>query len=302
MHGAQLHIQRNQTHEMLAIAAPQTPSLGIDEFSPKNTCALVIECLKIVDHAVAQSTSLAPQGLQWTNHFALAPDQIDIGLKVKCDFVGEEGVLMWKQISTYLAAVSPNAWLLFDFGFIAWVQKNRDGRFVLRMALIVVFEALWRVAVRLCGDDLLTRFVSENPPLAAFRYKLLDRNELCSPETLGRLVESVRPEQRQLSSDVLLLAVRVRNAVAHGAVTDFDGDAGLSTGHLLVKSIQCLVDAGEHEMTKVAAYFAWQNAPDDRMGEFDAGLEGERQVLSMLAKKRSEASEGPALDQSAKRI
>jgi hypothetical protein len=78
--------------------------------------------------------------------------------------------------------------------------------------------------------------------------------------------------------------VRIRNAVAHGALQDFDTDAGLAMGHMLVKAIQCLVDAGEHEIIKVAAYFRRENRLS--VDDMAAWLDGEREVMEMIAHRR----------------
>jgi hypothetical protein len=73
--------------------------------------------------------------------------------------------------------------------------------------------------------------------------------------------------------------VRVRDAVAHGAVPTL-GQDDVEMGHLLVKSIQCLVEAGENEMIKTAAYYTWEVRPErDALSNW---LEGERQVLDQI--------------------
>jgi hypothetical protein len=108
---------------------------------------------------------------------------------------------------------------------------------------------------------------------------MLDQHELCSNQTLDRLVESVEPTSRELAKKTLTLAVKVRDAVAHGAIPTL-GQDDVEMGHLLVKSIQCLVEAGEHEMIKTAAYYAWESRPErDTQSSW---LEGERQILNQI--------------------
>jgi hypothetical protein len=63
---------------------------------------------------------------------------------------------------------------------------------------------------------------------------MLDQHELCSPEMLDRLVESVDPSSRGVAKEVLTLAVKVRDAVAHGAVLTLGAD-DVEQGHLVAK-------------------------------------------------------------------
>jgi len=194
--------------------------------------------------------------------------------------------MWWDRISTYLSAVTPSVRLLFDFGFVGWINRTRSDRFVLFMALNLVLEALFRIAVRLQGGEVLRKFIVSGSQSIIFRYKMLDTRELCTPEILSRLVDTVSPAERQVAKEVLLLAVRIRNALAHGAVAEFDTDAGLAMGHLLVKAIQCLVEAGEHEMIRVAAYYYWRRHQVVGVDALAAWLQGEREVMEMIASTR----------------
>ena len=90
------------------------------------------------------------------------------------------------------------------------------------------------------------------------QYRMLDDLQLCAPEILDALTRYIPDGGRSVARRVLELAVKARNAFAHGAVTrvtdkDFD-----CMGNLVVKSVQALIGAGMHEMTEVAAYYQWQ--------------------------------------------
>ena len=133
--------------------------------------------------------------------------------------MGEEGKRWWERIDDFLTAVTPNIKILFDIGFMGWIDRKRSERLVLFMALNMIVEALFRVNVRIHGGDILkcsSRDASDGP--IVLRYKMLDQHELCSEETLERLVESVEPPSRDMAKRALTLAVKVRDAVAHGAI------------------------------------------------------------------------------------
>ncbi len=88
---------------------------------------------------------------------------------------------------------------------------------------------------------------------------MLDGTQLCSPEILDVLTKSIPADERVAARQVYEITVKARNAFAHGAVTRLGEDELDCVGHLVVKSVQALVGAGRHSMTKVAAYYRWKN-------------------------------------------
>ena len=218
--------------------------------------------LQMLDTRIAKVGGLTPADLEWTKHLELNPGEIRSGMNLRSDFIGDVGKRWSERIDDFLAATSPNVELLFKVGFIGWIDRHRPEKLVLFMALNMVLETLFRVSVRLHGGSILRTSVSSDPEgCISFRYKMLDQHELCAPETLDRLVESVDPSSRGSAKAVLTLAVKVRDVVAHGATATFEMENSVAMGHVLIKAIQCLVQAGERGMTKVAAYHRWQSAP-----------------------------------------
>jgi hypothetical protein len=252
-----------------------------DAFSPENVFLLCLTSLQTLDARISKITALTPADFAWTKHLELQPDELRFGTRVHYDFVGDEGKRWWERIDDFLTAVTPKIKILFDVGFTGWIDRKRPERLVLFMALNMVLEALFRVSVRIHGGSILKRAVSATRDgHVVFRYKMLDQHELCAPEMLDRLVESVVPSSREVAKTVLTLAVKVRDAVAHGAIVTLGMDDGIAMGHLLVKAIQCLVEAGEHEMIKTAAYYRWEDRPQrDALANW---LEGERDVLNQI--------------------
>jgi hypothetical protein len=288
LHGAQLQIARSQQQSTISVANPVMYPKAPDAFSPENVFSLCMEALQTLDTHIAKIVTLTPNDLAWTRHLELSSQEILFGRSIHYDFVGEEGKLWWERIDDFLTAVSPNIKILFDVGFMGWIDRKRPERLVLFMALNMIVEALFRVNVRLHSGNIIKRSspeIGEGP--IVLRYKMLDQHELCSDETLDRLVESVEPASRELAKKALTLAVKVRDAVAHGAVPTLEQD-DVEMGHLLVKSIQCLVEAGEHEMIKTAAYYEWQVRPErDALSNW---LAGERQILDQIQSRTRQPS------------
>jgi hypothetical protein len=281
LHGAQLHIARSQQQATISIAAPLKYPQAPDALSPKNVFLSCFGSLQTLDERISKIAALKHADFAWTQHLELKTGEIRFGAQVHYDFAGDEGKRRWERIDDFLTALTPNIKILFDVGFMGWIDRKRPERLVLFMALNMVLEALFRVSVRIHQGSILNRSVSETPEEpVVFRYKMLDQHELCATETLDRFVESVDPSERDVAKTVLTLAVKVRDSVAHGAIVTLGMDDGIAMGHLVVKAIQCLVEAGEHEMIKTAAYYRWKDRPhQDALANW---LEGEKDVLNQI--------------------
>jgi hypothetical protein len=106
---------------------------------------------------------------------------------------------------------------------------------------------------------------------------------------MAALVEEIDPSERTVALEVHQLAVKARNAIAHGAITTFDSYTADGVGHLIVKSTQGLVAVGLHSMTRVAAYYrSLRPGRDDWKYELQNWVEGEEEVLDLV--RRSAAS------------
>src|SRR5262249_55191060 len=83
---------------------------------------------------------------------------------------------------------------------------------------------------------------------------------------------------------VLSLAVQARNALAHGAVVQYDEPTHLGMGHLLLKATQMLVGAGEHHMTRECAWYRWRTFHPDQDGyDVEDWLAPQANILRTIA-------------------
>lgn len=281
LHGAQLHIARSQQQETVSIAAPLMYPQPPDALSPQNVFLSCFRSLQMLDERISKIAVLSHTDFAWIQHLELKNAELRLGTHVHYDFVGDDGKRWWERIDDFLTAVTPNIKILFDVGFMGWIDRKRPERLVLFMALNMVLETLFRVSVRIHGGSILNLSVPATlEERVTLRYKMLDQHELCSTETLDRFVENIDPSEREVAKNVLTLAVKVRDAVAHGAILTLGMDHGIAMGHLVVKAIQCLVEAGEHEMIKTAAYYRWKDRPQqDALANW---LDGEKDVLHQI--------------------
>jgi len=278
MHGGLLEVETQRTEALLNFVKPATQSYQ-SPFSPENICQLCLECLELLDHEAAIA-GIAQKDLTWSSAFWLTAEELDTGRYLYSEFLnGDEQIQWWKHLSTYLIAVVPNVKQFFSVGFMGWMGSGKD-RLVRFMAAILIFESLYRTTVQLRGFPVLQ--ISGDRHI---QYRMLDDLQLCAPEILDQLTGYIPEGSRPLARRVLELTVKARNAFSHGAATRMTKEDFDCVGNLVVKSVQALVGAGIHEMTKVAAYYQWKKTGS---GLHDRDLEnwiaGEDEVYSLLEK------------------
>jgi hypothetical protein len=293
LHGSQLMLEPALLGSLLPLANPVQYAPILGELSPSNLYQLSLECLEQLDSEIAASVNLVASDLDWSPHFSLSAVDVQFGHDLHCEFQGPARLDFQRKVFTFLKAVSPNVRLLFDVGLLGWIGQNRADRLVLFMALALVFEALYRITVELHDHDVLQvppdvlEPVRKNLPIE-LQYRMLDTRQLCHPSIVGDLIAHIDPAQRGVAERVLGLAVRIRDAMAHGAIDKFDLDTDLGMGHILLKAILLLVDAGEHRMTQVAAYFEWQKLGSSHGQHVEHWQAAETNVLQLLAKHRAD--------------
>ena len=143
--------------------------------------------------------------------------------------------------------------------------------------MMLVFEALYRSTAQLYGFRIL-QFSTGH-----MQYRMLDRKQLCAEPIVDALVENVDIAHRSTARRVLELVTKARNAFAHGAIETLDQHTSDGIGHLIVKGVQSLVDAGVHKMTSEAAYYLWENDHRRQHGlDLEDWLNGEEEVLKTI--------------------
>jgi len=276
MHSGLLEVETQRTEALFNFVAPATHSYP-SPFSPENICQLCLECLDLLDQEAA-TASITQKDLAWSGAFWLTTTELDTGRFLYSEFLNsDEQSLWWEHLSTYLNAVVPNVKQFFSVGFMGWMGSGTD-RLVRFMAAILIFESLYRTTVQLHGIPVLQ--ISGDRHI---QYRMLDNLQLCAPEILERLTGYIPDGSRPLARRVLELAVKARNAFAHGAVTRMTKEDFDCVGNLVVKSVQALVGTGIRQMTEVAAYYQWQKTGSSLWGrDLENWLAGEDEVYSLL--------------------
>jgi len=263
MHGNLLEVEAKRMEAYLPVlddASVSTIGGMNDPFHPQNIARLCLDCLENVDAALTTAgLALCPADLAWTAKFALSSEEIDLGLALPVDFFGK-GAERWHQlVFSYLNALCPGLRQVWAIGFVGWLDNPFRPSLPRFMALAFGFEALYRLTVHLLGVEVLQRSRPRCREVLKTQYKMLDaRNTgIATDGVLDRIIAHVPVAGQDTARKVLRLAIKARNAVAHGAVTTFDDRTSDGLGHIVVKAGQTLVTAGLHHLIRERAYFRW---------------------------------------------
>jgi hypothetical protein len=281
MHGGLLDVISKHQELLLHIADPSRypirPGWRREEFSPENICRLCLDCLEQVDADAASRVVLAKQHLSWAGSMRPSSSDLVFCSHLPNEFLGPNGRDAWARVSNYLNAVVPSVKQFVTIGFRASLAAKASDTIVQFVAMMMVFEALYRSTAQLCGFRVLQIAPGH------MQYRMLDELQLCAEPILNRLVDNVLVYERANAKRALELAKRTRNAFSHGAMEELDPNAKQSIGRVLMKCVQTLVDAGIHEMTSEAAFYLWKNARKGQHGfDTEDWLKAENEVLNRI--------------------
>ncbi len=241
--------------------------LGRGEIYPFPTRVLVRELN--IDREIGNVARLTQTNPAWASGLNLTRGEIGYGIRLSCEFSSDDGERWMNTVSSYLVAVFPGLKQLFTAGLIEWLKGCVDPLIPRFMAMGLVFEALYRLTAHLKGYSVLQKSIRRADASLKFQYRMLDSRPLgiCTEEVLESLIAHVPEPHRAEAKYVLGLAVKARNAIAHGAVTEFDQHTCLGMGHIIIKAVQTLVTAGQHHMVREVAYYRWLNEGNGKTGE-----------------------------------
>jgi hypothetical protein len=281
MHGGLLEIENKQFEMAMAFVdshgrtiAPQAR----DAYSPENIAQLCLGCLEMVDQ---EAPALAPEDFDWAEHLRLSDAEVGDGISVHWDLTGPEAEQWSHAFESYFTAAMPALTQFFRVGYIGWGNSFvADDALPCVIALMSIFETKYRLTAHLLGEQVLQADWGGKH----FQYLMLDQRGLCAQPIVDRMLAHIEPSDRAMAERVMRLAVKARNSFAHGALVRFDRRRSKGTGHLVMKSLQTLLTAGQHHMTKEAAYLHWLTACRGQSGhDLRCWLAGERQILREIS-------------------
>lgn len=292
MHGGLLEVEANAMEVTMRAAgnvgaAWATTFPAQSPFLPGNIAQHCLRALAAVEAEAPNTLSTSDRG--WESAIALTRSEIKWGYRdVYCDFLSADGDAYRWRLFRYLDAVIPAAATFAKVGFHGWISDGlrlSSRHFVQHIYLALTFETLYRATAQLLNQPVLQ--VSRKAGVLRVQYRMLDERpgSLYEEPFVLRLLGHLADCDRPLARRVLDLAIKARNALAHGACVDFDDERWKGEGHIFVKAIQLLMEAGLEHMTREAAYYRWEQhraiGPDDR-GPLSDWIDGEDEIERLM--------------------
>ncbi|HWQ93147.1 MAG TPA: hypothetical protein VN673_15845 [Clostridia bacterium] len=256
MHGSFLDVEARQEELLresgiLAHFGVPRVDLSRDGSLPANVSALVLHALDRLAQELEPLNQLFDRS--WTDHYLLSPEELEFARTVPCDLLRslEEGEAWRTHIRDYIRAVTPGLSIPLQIGMTSWITPNHGLNSLPGFYfLMLLFEPFIRVTLHFGGSEILQKGPSTRGGSRHYRvqYKMLDERGLISAGNIEWLTRHLEPQERAYAERVLRLAVKCRDAIAHGAVFEYTEEIRRLYGHLLVKGIQLVVEAGMHHL------------------------------------------------------
>ncbi len=291
MHGVFVFTSTKRLQDNLSVLgmAPPLPSgSSPDRYTPANIAHLALECLRDLD-AQFVGVPFTDADFEWAAAWRLTADEITFCSSLASELVlnADQSNLIEadnrrKELSEYFRAVMPGLGQFFRLGYIGVIQSHSTNTLPLLHGLGIVFEPIYRLTCHLLGLEVVQK-PEKLTDILHFQYWMLDKDGLCRESHLDRLVQHRDGSTREEAKLVLQMAVKARNAMAHGAVIRFDQPTSDGIKRLFAEAIQLLVEAGRHHMNREASWYNWKNVHKSQDGHhFGDWLTGEKEVGSKI--------------------
>ena len=136
--------------------------------------------------------------LAWTAGIALTPAEVAFGRDLPCDVLGPQALEWQRYIRDYLRAMLPCLEQLFTIGFLGWTDQASPDSPMRFMGQGLVFEAVYRLTVHLCGAAKTLQSAPKGADAYHFQYRMLDdrENGICTEQVLDSLLEDLAASER----------------------------------------------------------------------------------------------------------
>jgi hypothetical protein len=245
-----------------------------DPFSTRNIANLCLGVLiDINKELVSGNISFTLHDRQWETVLALTDDEIDFGIDTYCDFIHSQEVAegLRRRFFGYLQAVMPVFSTYAKVGFHGFIKHSWDSAsYIQHMYLGLTFEGIFRLTIHLLNFSILQSSAKNGLHRNRFRMLTAQTGGLLSNASLSRLMQDLAPEERPTAEKILNLAIKARNALAHGAILPQTERRWKGEGHIIIKAIQLLEHVGLKHLAREAAYFRFLKRPQSSSDDHSA--------------------------------
>jgi len=162
-------------------------------------------------------------------------------------------------LRSYLGAMAPLYSVPIKLGILGLLGMHQVANFEFPQFFcqVFVFELACRSVASISGAEILQ--VSDQGQKRKVQYRMLDPRNLLSDDSMDKVFGYLEEKERKRARRAVEIAVRVRNAVAHGAIASVTDNAAQCYMHTILTAVECLAKAATHHMTAKAAYYIWEN-------------------------------------------
>jgi hypothetical protein len=258
MHAGLLETSSRSLEVILAANPSGTgPTLSQDPYVAENLLNILIRDLEALD-AYVNAVGLNTLDFSWTTQLWLTKDEVEFGHRISCDVLKADECEAWRtQLFSFIDHSLPCCATYGRIAWLGWLENFEPHNSLISfLAWGIVFEALYRQTIHVIGFDVIQRS-PVNETNRMFQYRMLEQgsNGLCSPQAMAALVRILRPEERENAGKTIMLAIKARNALSHGAIAVHSEDGHFGAGHLFIKATQLLLAVIKEHMTREAAYY-----------------------------------------------
>jgi hypothetical protein len=267
MHAALFELGPRRLEIIRAKTMAKTPRSA---YLSKNLLQIILNDLRELD-AFAASAGLEKADFTWSQRIQLTPAELAFARQVCCDFLDPEDGLEWQRQFKQIFSKTLTSFHIPAIVVLSGWQKRFEPHTSILSFLIwgTMFEALFRLTVHLIGAEVLQR-MPRGTVEWKFQYRMLEFQEgnLCPPDVLSHLLSVLLPEERDAGETSLRLAIKVRNAMSHGAIDHHSQDTNRGAGHIMIKAMQLLMEVIKRHSTSEAAYFRSMATPGNELRDW----------------------------------
>ncbi len=260
MHGAFLEIQSRRTEIIMSLpfaAKIGIPTLNLegDPFLPDAAAAHALKVLHQVEAWVARNYPLTGNPFAWTGDFVLtvAEEQRARGwlTAAVARWAG-----LYNQALAFLRDNLPALSVPVQFGLQGWVNPQHSEGLLPQFAFqAIMLEPLARLVYHLAGLPILQHSMTrdgQNQNVFDLKYLMMDDRGYLAPDRLAWLKGNLEAGDAAIVDEVMPLAVKSRDAFAHGAVRTFAEDIRNAYSTPIALAMMLLLTAGIRSVNKPA--------------------------------------------------
>lgn len=235
---------------------------GTDPYSPHAVACHVAKLASVIIMDVESRGTTLENHSCWTEWFNVA-DIAEHGRQLGCEILNssDEGNSRTRRVNQFLKAVVPVADLYHRVTVLGWLKdrsptptSNHDFVIALYFSQ-TVFETLFRSVASVLGNSILQRNLLSDGTWN-FVYKMIsrDNNGLGTPAIIRQICKCLAVQDRVLAEQTIGHAIRLRDAVAHGAIMRFSADQRFGLFNVYWKTVELLCEACETQFVRESAY------------------------------------------------